>query len=333
MVFVVPAFAGEEPYKAAVWNDDAIPYFHISPKVYQFTHGNTAYYEDCEDVLSPFDPRVDPDKCDIEDGVAICPSKCKEKFDSKKVADQPEVCCAAQLPMPAAETPVIECPDVREWGRTALTGAGNSGWYEWIIALPKKPEGEINLEIQCGVLKPNSFEFLSYAAIMSCAAETGEPIGSGICTRVSKGLLRAGALPKITVTAVPGCQNDFGKFHLTAYRNPGSYAVTKQNGHIVNNAATQVLNGSTTSRIALKPCMEKTVLMKWPTEGTVNALGETEANLEAGDLIKVRMDIPTANTVDIYCGKYSVTLGGIGEPSTLLDDEDCDCINVNNCQF
>ena len=183
-----------------------------------------------------------------------------------------------------------------------------------MIALPKKPEGEINLEIQCGVLKPNSFEFLDYDAIMSCAAETGEPIGSGICTRVSKGLLRAGALPKITVTAVPGCQNDFDKFHLTAYKNPGNYAVTKQDGHLVNNASMQVLDGSSGSRIALKPCMEKTVLIKWPTEGTVNALGETEANLEAGDLIKVRMDIPTANTVDVYCGKYSVTIGGIGEP-------------------
>jgi hypothetical protein len=79
--------------------------------------------------------------------------------------------------------------------------------------------------------------------------------------------------------------------------------------------------------------MEKTVLIKWPTEGTVNALGQTEANLEAGDLIKVRMDIPTANTVDVYCSQYSVTIGGIGEPSTLLDDEDCDCINIANCKL
>jgi hypothetical protein len=214
-----------------------------------------------------------------------------------------------------------------------LTGAGNSGWYEWTIALPKKPEGELNLEIQCGVLKPNSFEFLNYAAIMSCAAETGEPIGQGICTRVSKGLLRPGALPKITVIAAPGCQNDFDAFHLTAYRNPGTYAVAKQDGHLVNNAATQVLNGTAQARIALKGCLEKTVMIKWPVEGTVNALGETEANLEAGDLIKVRMDIPTANTVDVYCGKYSLTIGGIGEPSTLLDDSDCNCINVNNCQL
>jgi hypothetical protein len=296
--------------------------------VYQFTHGDTAYYDDCKDVLDPFDPNCDINNrnCKIDDGVCICPSKCSEGFNSKTAAFQPEVCCAFkgnELVVPAGTpVPALSCPDESDHGKTAMTGAGNSGWYEWVIALPKKPEGEINLEIQCGVLKPNSWDFLGYDAIMSCAAETGEPIGTGICTRVSKGLLKPAALPKITVVAVPGCQNDFEKFHLTAYRNPGTYVVTKSAGHLVNNASTQVLNGTPATRIALKPCLEKTVLIKWPTEGTVNVLGETEANLEAGDLIKVRMDIPTANTVDVYCGKWSVTLGGIGEPSTLLKDYD-----------
>jgi hypothetical protein len=360
MVFVVPAFAGEEPYKAAVKEDCEIPGFYISPKLFQFTHGETDYYKYCEDILDPFDPRVDPKKCEIDDGVAICKSKCREGFNSKTVENQPEVCCTyctkypddpACLKVAPAVTPPVPvisyCPDTRicqTWltsdmeecndpVQTSLTGAGNSGWYEWVIALPKKPEGELNLEIECGVLKPNSFEFLDYDAITSCAAETGEPIGQGICTRVAKGLLRPGALPKITAIVVPGCQNDFEAFHLTAYKNPGTYAVAKQAGHIINNAATQVLNGLAGARIALKGCMDKTLLIKWPTEGTVNALGETEANLEAGDLIKVRMDIPTANTVDVYCSKYSLTIGGIGEPSTLLDDSDCDCINVANCQL
>ena len=68
-----------------------------------------------------------------------------------------------------------------------------------------------------------------------------------------------------------------------------------------NSISLQVLDGSTGSRIALKACMDKTIFVKWPIEGEINALGETEANLEAGDLIKVRMDVPTANTVDIYC--------------------------------
>jgi hypothetical protein len=45
------------------------------------------------------------------------------------------------------------------------------------------------------------------------------------------------------------------------------------------------------------------------------------------------MIVPNANTVDLYCGKYSVTIGGIGEPNTLLDDEDCGCISDADCQW
>jgi hypothetical protein len=47
--------------------------------------------------------------------------------------------------------------------------------------------------------------------------------------------------------------------------------------------------------------------------GQINALGETENDLEAGDLIYVRMDVPRQNTVDIYCHAQSVRVAGIGE--------------------
>jgi hypothetical protein len=137
-----------------------IPYFHISPKVYQFTHGDTAYYDDCKDVLDPFDPNCDVNNrnCKIDDGVCICPSKCSEGFNSKTAADDPEVCCAFKG-KPSLAVPALSCPDEDDHGKTALTGAANSGWYEWVIALPKKPEGELNLEIQCGVLSPTHGTF------------------------------------------------------------------------------------------------------------------------------------------------------------------------------
>jgi hypothetical protein len=331
MVFVVPAFAGEEPYKAAVWNDDAIPYFHISPKVYQFTHGNTAYYEGCDDVLFVPDPRITSD-CEPFGSGFLCPSACTESFKYQASAvDQPEVCCAAYNSGSAA-VPVIKCPDTEWWGRTALISAGNAGWYEWTIALPKKPEGELNLEMQCGVLKPNSWSFAQYNAINICAAVTGEPVGPN-CTRVTGAPLITSGLPRLEVIAHPGCNNDFEPFHMTAYKNPGQYAVTNASGHLTNSTSLQVLDGTVGSRIALKACLEKTVLVKWPKAGLVNVLGEREAALEAGDLIKVRMKVPAGNTVDLYCGKYSVTIGGIGEPNTLLDDENCDCISDANCQF
>jgi hypothetical protein len=59
--------------------------------------------------------------------------------------------------------------------------------------------------------------------------------------------------------------------------------------------------------------MDKTVITKLPVTGQINALGETENDLEAGDLIYVRMDVPRQNTVDIYCHAQSVRVAGIGE--------------------
>ena len=336
MVFVVPAFAGEEPYKAAVWNDNAIPYFHISPKVYQFTHGNTAYYEGCEDVLFPPDPRITSD-CSDFGSAFLCPSACSESFKYQASGvDQPEVCCAANAIEPAV--PAIECPDREWWGRTALISAGNAGWYEWTIALPKKPEGELNLEMQCGVLKPNSWAFAEYNAINICAAVTGEPVGPN-CTRVTGSPLITSGLPRLEVIAHPGCNNDFTPFHLTSYKNPGQYVITRATDPqcppgfpcLHDSASLKVLDGTIGSRIALKACLEKTILVKWPKAGEVNELGEEEAALEAGDLLKVRMVIPNANTVDVYCSQYSVTIGGIGIPESLLDQRNCECISDTNC--
>ena len=80
-----------------------------------------------------------------------------------------------------------------------------------------------------------------------------------------------------------------------------------------NSAALQVLNGSTSTRVLLKSCMDKCVIAKIPVTDQVNALGDTEQDLEAGDLIKVRLDVPYNNTVDIYCHSQSTKLAGIGE--------------------
>jgi hypothetical protein len=319
-------------FKAAVFDDSDFPMFYISQKLHQFTYTNTNYYSGCEDVLFPPDPRITSDCTDF--GYAfLCPSACSEHFKPVKVSaiEQPEVCCATPQAMPdaVAEIPVIECPAEG----TAMISSGNSGEYEWVIGLPKKPMDEINIEIECGVLKPNSWSLFGYDAINKCAAETGEPIGPN-CTRIPGQYLYNSALPKLEVIAHPGCNNDFKPFHLTALRNPSTYnIVRKASGALANAQALQVLDGKAGTRIALKACMEKTILVKWPVDGEVNALGEKETALEAGDLIKVRMIVPNANTVDLYCGKYSVTIGGIGELNSLLNDEECDCISDAECQF
>ena len=64
----------------------------------------------------------------------------------------------------------------------------------------------------------------------------------------------------------------------------------------------------------LKASIDKTAITKIPITDQINAKGQTEADLEAGHLIGVRIDIPINNTVDIYCNPQSVRLEGIGEP-------------------
>ena len=207
--------------------------------------------------------------------------------------------------------------------KNSVTGAGSAGWYEWYIRLPKTPEGEINLVLQCGVLKPNTFGLLKYDAVSLCAAETGERIGQGFCARqeVDPGMnpLIIGALPKITAVAYPGPYNSFVPFNLTAFRNPGSYSpYDSATGNLVNGAAGQVLDGSTSTRIVLKSCMDKTIVVKLPVTGQVNAALDVETDLEEGDIIYIRMDIPRANTVDIYCHEQSAKVMGIGEIPILI---------------
>jgi len=287
MIFIVPAFAGQEPYKALVDEDTDVPGFYISPKLYQFTHPHTSYLN--------------------------------ERFVSQTFPTRPELCCTPDTRAAG------ECPDQHPVldALTSLTSKGNSGWYEWWIQVPKKPEGEMNLEIECGVLKPNETD------ILECAAETGEIVDPG-CTRRAGSYLNPNALPTIEAIAYAGCQNNFDPFHLTAYKNPGPYTLARP---ILNSI--QTLDGGPNARIALKGCMDKTVLVKWPKEGQVNLLGETETALRAGDIIKVRMNIPTANTVDVYCNKYSVKIGGIGEPLTILPDGVCPvvCFDHNGDGF
>jgi len=290
VVFVVPAFAGEEPYKAVVDEDANTPVFYISPKLDQFLHIDTDYLN--------------------------------ERFVTQTVRSEPEVCCTQAT---RAAIPPL-CPDqiAGTDALTSLTSAGNSGWYEWWIQVPKKPEGELNIELECGVLKPNSEFIYGARAIEICAAETGEIIYPN-CTRKPGSYLKPAALPTIEAVAYPGCQNSFYPFHLTAYRNPGSYLVTRNSStrYLANSVSLQVLDGGPGARIALKGCMDKTILAKWPKDGEGNAWGEIETSLRAGDIIKVRMYIPNTNTADVYCNKYSAKIGGIGEPATLLSDANC----------
>jgi hypothetical protein len=287
LLMVTPALAGENPYLAVVGNDIDANGFYLSPTYEQFL----------------FDQELI--------GVPVQ----GEWFGSNQAIIQPEICDTS-----GAVTGTQNAPSFKFTGNlNARVGAGSYGTYSWYIRLPVKPSGEINLCFQCGVLKPNAFAFKGFLSVLTCAAETGEYYdqAGGICSRatVYGGMnpVNPLALPLIEAKAVhgPHATYDWPSFHLTAFRNPGTYD-GRFSGGMVNDEAKQVLDSTNASRILLKSCMDKCVVVKMPVEGQYNALGELEQDLMPGDVIVVWMHIPKCNTVDIYCHAESLKVMGIG---------------------
>jgi hypothetical protein len=298
LFMVAPAMAGEDPYIAVVGNDMNANRFYLSPKYVQFLYDQTVF------------------------GVPTT----GEQFRSQMPVIQPEICDTTGTGTGRFGT----FPPFTFLGNpNSRVSAGNTGWYEWYIRLPKKPVGEINLVLQCGIIKPNAFADLAFDAVTLCAAETGERLYYGFCSHrfVDPGVnpIAPAALPRITAIAFPGSYNSFTPFYLTAYKNPGTYSLAfdATSGAILSDASAQLLDGTTAARFLLKACMDKTIVAKLPVQGQVNAgapappiataITNVESDLVEGDLIYVRMTVPRQNTIDIYCHSQSLRLMGIGE--------------------
>lgn len=306
LLMVSGAMAGEDPYIGIVGNDALeVNTFYFSPKYLQFLY----------------------DQESLEFSIPVCEStygfiipayrnylRGCEQFRSQTPVNQPEICDTTGVVFPGGS---------QFSGLTnARTTAFNSGSYQWYIRLPKKPNGELNLVFQCGVLKPNAFAIYNFAAVDLCAAETGERVGPN-CSRIEvnpgENPIIPTALPTVTAIAYPGAyaNPDFplAGFNLTAWRNPGTYGPDDGTlpNPLIDNDFNQVLNGAPGTRILLKSCFDKTVIVKLPVTGQQNALGQTEYDLEAGDIVYVRLNIPRAGTTDIYCHPQSLRLMGIGE--------------------
>jgi hypothetical protein len=314
LVMVSSAFAGEDPYIAIVGND-AITGVGLgngvaNPFYFSQKHQQFLYDQDLFNVPVCFGtfPLVTPQ---TRVGGLGC-----EQFRSNSPINQAEICDSNGTVIPG----VGNDPDTYTFfgEPNAVVRKQNAGYYEWFIRLPKKPSGEINICIQCGVLKPNTFAFEEFDAIDLCAAETGERIGTGFCTRDQQPAgvnpIVAAALPTITAIAYPGPYSlGFAPFFLSAFRNPSAYENFGQPLTNQTNPSIDFLDGFLSVRVLLKACMDKCIVAKIPVTGQINAAGQTEADLEAGDLIYVRMDIPITNTVDIYCHSQSARLAGVGE--------------------
>jgi len=291
LCMVTPAFAGEDPYIAIVGND-ALDYngFYFSPKYIQFLYDQT----------NPSFPAV------CYAGLTPTPDGC-EKFKAQFPINQPEVCDLSGL---AGGNP------------NAAVMSPFKGTFEWWVRLPKAPSGQINLVLQCGVLKPNALAFYGEQAMELCAAETGEIVAPGNCVRAlsdpGQQVNKPAALPMITAIAYPGPYAGFTTpFNLTAFKNPGTYSIVFDTAGAIADTAvakqvTQILDGTAGARILLKACMDKSIVVKIPVEGQVNVKGQYEADLNQGDMIYVKMEVPRNGTVDVYCHAQSLRLQGVG---------------------
>jgi len=312
LFMVSAAMAGEDPYIAIVGNDIAYNPFYFSMKYGQFLYDQESPEFSVPSCITNGTEGFLGQTGFIIPAYRTYPAGC-EQFRSSNAVNQPEVCDLNGYPDSFFGEP------------NSRVTAFNTGIFQWYIRLPKKPNGEINIAIQCGILKPNAFALYQFDAVELCAAETGERVGPN-CSRLEVGPgenpIIAAALPTLTVIAYPGpyatgaapavdANGQFLPFNLTAFRNPGPYdPVTNP---MVNGIPLQVLNGSTDARILLKACFDKTVVAKLPVTGQVNALGQVENDLEAGDIIYVKLTVPRTSTTDIYCHAQSVRLMGIGE--------------------
>jgi len=281
------ALAGQEPFVATVGPDsgsadglfpngsDRDLDFYISPKIRQFTE------HDCTPDTFP--------------GEFFSAHTGLNATNVAKSLNAPEICDTAGQTFGGF---------VFRGDWNARTPGGNSGSYRWKIALPKKPNGPINLVLECGVLKPQQFGVFGFEAVKKCAGYTGENVSGCASTEPVTGGITPSRLPHITAEAVlvhVGGVNP-PRIPLNAYPNPGSYTGTVPLGPTAALAQ---------RRIVLKACQDKTIVVQLPTH-------EGEQLLEQGDILDVILNIPggpNGNRLDITCGRDSLKIQGIGEPN------------------
>lgn len=289
------SWAGQEPFVATVGKDIDMPTFYVSDLLRQFLHTNNHSAYNAE------------------------------RFTTNVPVNKPEIC----------DTEGFFDQQFFFRGNTnGYVPSPNAGFFEWTIVLPKKPQSDLNIVVQCGILKPGSFTREEFNAILVCAGEEGERANAQ-CDREletpGRSPVVAATLPTLTVLASPGpfpapgwppAPDNF--YLLTAWRQPSAFSYARPPAPVppappqTGTNSMTVLLGLPDNRVVLKACNAESFLAKFPVTGFINFLGQTERDLEAGDRITVRMTIPRGHTMDIYCHRNSVRIQGMGIPDTLL---------------
>jgi len=170
---------------------------------------------------------------------------------------------------------------------SAMTDAWNQGVYEWQIVLQMKPESDINVNIYDCVLKHNSFD------IWEGADQTGRyraPWGQLFFVPTAN--------PIMTVKAIPG-----------EFATPGFTSPIILDARVLPGLDLVAMDEQLYTSKAL---WSEGLVMALPQTGNVNASGQAEYNLKQGDMIRVTVEIPGNNTVDLFYGADNVILKYIG---------------------
>ena len=181
---------------------------------------------------------------------------------------------------------------------SVLTTPRRRAVYQWTIVLQMQPATDLMLMLH------------------SCALRTGEDdiwaagFQSGFYTsQWDQQVFLSQANPRITALALPGpmAQEGFpaAGFNLDTRRHSGLQVAPLED-----------------SLITLQALANESIVIALPSQGGLNALGQTTYSLSQGDRIKVIISIPGDTPVDTRFGKDSASLQYIGRKGTEYTTND-----------
>jgi len=174
---------------------------------------------------------------------------------------------------------------------SVLTPRRNTGCYEWRIVLQMKPQTDLDLNIVDCVLD-------GYGnSIWTNAGQTGRYVRANGAKVFVKS-----ANPRITVEAFAGPRASFkGSFYMDARKMPSLNV-----GPLVEALYTS------------KALWEEGIVMVLPQTGKTNRSDQDVYDLHQGDMLKVNIDVPGNNTVDLRYGEDNVVVKYVGLVGTEL---------------
>lgn len=186
-----------------------------------------------------------------------------------------------------------------------LVDAWNSAEFSWSIVLQKKPDTDLDINIRDCVLKMNSFTPYGSEPFQG-ASQTGRYIMPW-----GQSFFLVNSNPRITATAFPG------PYATVGFPATGLTLDARTTPDLTNVPLFQRLYTS-------KGVWEESIVIVMPETGTANLSNQIQYRLKQGDTIKIDVQVPGTNTVNLNYGPDNVSIKYVGIHGTeYLDDVKC----------